>query len=167
MAKLRKRGLVTLLQLTAVAAVFFLVCTAAWASPEDESDFFMTCPGVRMLTLDPDTLNFQPGLDQILAGWTQDDVIVAKASANVTWVLTIRGSAEAWEGPWDKPVSDIWWKYDGGQYQPLSTSVTEIVSGGPVNQHAYPVHFKVKLDIEKDVPGDYYYSYIIFELASP
>jgi len=162
----------------AIAIMLFCI-PAAYAEPEDESDFTMSVPGVRSLTIDPDSLRFDPDLDQITRGYTDEEVVIATVSANVGWVLTITGSAQVWEGPWQKPVGDIYWKYGGGEagsigtdsgvagYQSLTTLSAVVVSGGPCNQHTYPISFGVKLDIEKDVPGEYYYAYIVFELTTP
>ena len=147
--------------------IFLLAVPWAWADVEDESDTSMTVPGVRSLTLDQQSLHFEPTIEEMINGWTQQKPIIARVSANVGWVLTVRGSSELWEAPWSKPVTDLYWKYDGGEYAPLTTDVVEIVSGGPCNQHTFPVHFMVKLDLEKDVPGEYYYNYIVFELAAP
>jgi len=147
--------------------IFLLSVSIAWADSEDDSDASMTVPGVRSLTLEQQSLHFEPTLTQMIDGWTQQKPIIARVSANVGWVLTVHGSSDLWDAPWDKPVTDLYWRYASGEYAPLTTDMVEVVSGGPCNQLTYPIHFMVKLDLADDVPGDYYYEYIVFELAAP
>ena len=154
-------------QLIISFVILLLLCPAAHAVPEDDSGFGMDVPGVRSLTLDDESLYMEPGIIEMLDGFTDPEVITASVCANVTWVLTIRGSDELWDGPWDKPITDIYWNYNGGDYVPLGMDSAYIVSGGPCNQVEYPINFKVKLDMEYDLPGEYYYEYIVFELSAP
>ena len=166
--KLRNNRRVTILKNLIIAVVMLLVlCPAAHAESEDDSGFSMGVPGVRSLTLEDNNIQFEPDTLQMLDGWTHQEVLIARVNANVDWVLTVRGSDEYWEGPWQKPVSDIYWKYGGLDYESMSTQNATVASGGPCNQNTYPIHFKVMLDLESDVPGDYYYEYVVFELSAP
>lgn len=149
------------------AALCVLHVAPALAAPEDDSDFYMSVPGVRTLKLDRTSLQFTPGAMELESGWTQQKVIVAHISANVDWALRISGTMEAWEGPWDKPVGDIHWKCGGGGFTALTTTEAVAAEGGPSNQQAFPLHFKVKLDWTKDIPGEYTYSYILLEVTEP
>jgi hypothetical protein len=148
--------------------ILLLWSPAARSGPEDDSDLSMSVPGVRLLTLERDTISFEPGILEMVDGWSNEEVLTARVSANVDWVLTIKGSEALWEAPWDKPVSDIYWSYGGGEYVPLSsTQSAQVVAGGLSKEAAYPIKLKVMLDLEKDVPGKYYYSYLVVELTAP
>lgn len=156
--------------LTAFLAAFMLVSVSgfiAYAAPEDEGDFSMSVPGVRMLTLDRRSLEFSPGGPEFEAGFSEHKVVVASVSANAEWLLVISGTSETWQGPWAKPVGDIQWRYGGGQYAALSRNEASVVSGGAQNQRSYPVHFRIKLGWENDVPGDYRYEFVLFQLTTP
>jgi hypothetical protein len=157
-----------LIQSIIAVAIVLLWSPAARSGPEDDSDFSVSVPGVRLLTLERDSIRFEADILQIVDGWTNEEMLVARVSANVDWVLTVRGSEELWEGPWQKPVSDIYWSYGGGEYRPLSsTESAQVVAGGLSKEAGYPIELKVKLDLEKDVPGEYYYSYLVVELTAP
>lgn len=146
---------------------FFLLCTAANADEAAESDYSMEVIAVRLLTLDRESLQFFPKAREMIDGFTHQQVLHVEVSANVGWVLTVSGTAGNWRGPWDKPVEDVYWKYGEGGYTALSTSPAEVSSAGPANQRTLPIHIKIKLDIEEDVPGQYFYEYVIFELVEP
>jgi len=150
-------------------ALFILLVfsPAAYATADDDSDMSMRVPDVRLVNVDVGTISFEPDINDFIDGWTQKKTITAVVSANTNWVLTIRGSEEYWEGPWEKPVTDIYWALAGGEYQPLTTTATPVAAGGLSNRSGYPVHIKVKLDTSMDAPGEYYYYVIMFELASP
>ena len=159
---------VAILKNLIIAVVILLVfCPAAHAEPEDDSVFSMGVPGVRSLTLEQDNIQFAPDTLQMLDGWTHHEVLIARVNANVGWVLTVRGSEELWDGPWQKPVSDICWSYGGADYESLRMQSAYVASGGPCNQQTYPIYFKIMLDLVSDIPGEYYYAYIVFELSAP
>lgn len=162
-----KRRVAILKQLFFSVVILFAFCPAVLADPVDDSGFSMGVPGIRSLTLDQNNIHFEPDIRQMVDGWTHQEVLIARVNANVDWVLTVRGSDDLWDGPWEKPVTDIYWKYGGGEYASLDMQSMYVASGGPTNHQAYPIHFKVKLDLALDVPGDYYYEYVIFELSSP
>jgi len=147
--------------------ILLLCCPAAYAGEDDDSDLSMRVPDVRLVNVEPGSINFAPDMTDMINGWTKTEEITAVVSANTNWVLTIKGSEEYWEGPWQKPVSDIYWNLAGGEYQPLTTQSTEVASGGKCNGSGYPIHMKVELDLSQDAPGEYYYYVIIFELTSP
>ncbi len=158
--------------LLAIAAFAAALCVsisgnAAFAAPDDEGDFSMSVPGVRMLTLDRRSLEFSPGGPELEAGFSEHKVVVASISANAEWMLVVSGSAAAWQGPWAKPVEDIQWRYGGGQYASLTMNEASVVSGGAQSKRSYPVHFRIKLDWENDVPGEYRYEYVMFQLTTP
>jgi hypothetical protein len=175
--KYRKNGPIAMIIIA--IAVMLLCIPAAYADREDDSDFTMSVPGIRSLTIEPDSLRFEPDLNQMERGYTNQELVTARVSSNVSWVLTIRGSVEVWEGPWQKPVGDICWKYGaegavsvateagGAGYRSLTTQQAVVVSGGPCNQRTYPIHIRINLDMEKDKPGEYYYAYVVFELTTP
>ena len=148
-------------------AILVLCAASGHAEEDDDSGFSLSVLDVRILSLDRSSLEFTPGAREMVEGFTHQQVLQARVSANANWVLTISGTEGNWSGPWPKPVEYIYWKYDGGEYVCLTTSAAEVFSGGPADQRTLPVHFKVKLDFETDLPGRYTYEYVVFELAEP
>jgi hypothetical protein len=151
----------------AVAAALLLILPSSVRAEDDQSDFSMTVPGVKAITIESGTLIFAPDLTQLLDGWTTVEILDATVSANEDWLLTIRGSLDNWTGPWLKPVGDIYWKYGAGDYAPLTTSSVDVTTGGPVNSGSYSLDFKIALDLETDTPGNYSYTYVTIELTAP
>ncbi len=152
----------------AAACLFFIFAVpAVHADSEDVSGLTVSIGEVRTITLESGSFNFSPDINELLDGRTEHQSWDAIVSANVGWVLTIRGAEDTWDGPWDKPVSDILWEYDGGGYMPLDTEPQIVCSGGPSNREPYPIGITVQLDFEKDIPGDYHYGYIVLELSAP
>jgi len=147
--------------------VLLLCCAAAYAKQEGDSDLSMQVPDVYLLDVEPGSIDFQPDLGNVLEGWTEAREVTAIVSANADWVLKIRGSQEFWEAPYQKPVSDIYWNLAVGDFQPLSTQFAPVVSGGLADASEYPIHIKVKLDISKEIPGDYHYYYVVIGLMTP
>lgn len=147
--------------------ILLVCCPAVYAAEDDDSDMSMRVPDVRLLDVEPNSINFEPDLNNMVNGWTEAKLITAVVSANAGWLLTIKGSSDYWEGPYQKPISDIYWNLADGEFLPLSTQSTEVVSGGLSNQSGYPINIKVKLDISRDLPGDYYYYSVIIELIAP
>jgi hypothetical protein len=150
-----------------VIIILLLLCPASYADREDESDFSMRCPEVRYLTLEPDSLDFESSMANMVEGWTSTKVLTARVFANVQWVMKIKGTSGTWEGPYAKPISDIYWSYGTGTPVPLTTDSATVVSGGCCFNEPFPIDIKVKLDMTRDVPGDYYYTYILVELSAP
>jgi hypothetical protein len=151
-----------------VAVFILLVCSvAANAEAEDDSDVSMRIPDVRLVEVNPGYLEYYPSLNDMTNGWTETKQVTAVVSANADWVLTIKGSSESWEGPYAKPISDIYWNYGGGDYVPLSTQGAMIAVGGLSNGTGYDVSFRIKLDLSRDLPGDYHYYYVVFEMLEP
>ena len=149
------------------ALVILLLCSPTYAKSDDDSDFSLRCPAMHMVTVEPDSLSFQPDMAALAAGWTETKQLTAWVSANVPWKLTIKGSVASWAGPYPKPVSDIYWSYGPGAYVPLTTSSATVATGGLANRQPYPINIKVKMDLSKDLPGDYQYYYIVVELSTP
>ena len=156
-----------LARLICTAAAILALCIPALADSDDDGEFAMSVPGVRTLKLDRNSLQFTPGAMELENGWTQQQVIIARVSANVDWVVKLSGTENYWDGPWEKPVADIHWKYGGGGFTSLTTTEAAVEQGGPANQRSLPIHFKIKLDWVKDIPGEYTYAYILFEVTEP
>jgi len=151
-----------------VATIFLLLLTrSAFAVPDDQSGFSIIIEDVRTLSLDSEITYFAPDVMQILSGWTGEQVWTTTINANVDWVLTIRGTEAFWDGPWQKPVGDIWWEYNGGGFVPLDTEPAEVCSAGPSDHQVHQIRFRLAVDLLKDIPGDYYYGYLVLELAAP
>jgi len=151
-----------------VAAFFLLVwCPAVNAEADDGSDMSMRIPDVRLIEVDPDYIEFDPSLNDMVSGWTETRTITATVSANADWVLTIKGGSETWDGPYMKPVSDIYWNLAGGDYVALGTQNSMITAGGLSNGTGYDISFRIQLDLSRDLPGDYHYYDVIFELLEP
>jgi len=157
----------SLAQFACIAALLVFIGLPAWADSEDDPDFYLSVPGVRALKLDRTSLQFTPGAQEMEAGWTQQQVLLARVSANVEWALKLSGTVEQWEGPWDKPVGDIHWKCGGGGYTALTLTEAVAAEGGPCNQQTVPLHFRIRLDWANDTPGEYTYSYILIEVTQP
>lgn len=170
MSDMRHSGRKYTLVLTQIilTTAFLLVFTeAAHADMVYESGFSITISEVRSLTLDSDTVNLTPDATSVLTGWMEEQTWEVNVWANVDWVLRIRGTSSTWEGPWPKPVGDIYCAYAGSEYVPLDTAPVEIYRGGPADHESYPINFRIALDPLLDIPGEYYYSYIVLELESP
>ena len=163
-----KHKAVVILSLILTAITFSLLSALpAHAGPEDDSGFSMSVTGIRYLYLENETLEFTPDAEQMLDGWTTTEQSVVWVSANVPWLLTIRGTEEYWEGSWLKPLSDIYWKFGNAEYIPLSTEPENITLDGPINAGQFPIDIRIKLDMETDLPGNYTYTYLLFELSAP
>lgn len=152
-----------------VLAGFFLLAVPlpSLAVRESESDFSIVISEVRSLTLDAESIYLDPAASELIAGWTEERSWNATVCANVDWVLSIRGTDPTWEGPWPKPVGDIYWSYDGSEFVPLDTLPVEVCVDGPVDHKSYPITFRIALDPLEDVPGEYRYGYIVLELTAP
>ena len=147
--------------------LILLVCPEAAAQSDDQSRFAIPVGEVRVLELDTEITFFAPGVAEVLAGRTTEQTWNMVVSSNTDWVLTIRGTDEYWDGPWQKPVSDIMYRYGTSDFIPLSTEPTVVSSGDRADHVTYPVDFSISLNMLKDIPGDYFYGYVVFELASP
>lgn len=163
MSNKRGAGLAQLI----LGATFLLLAAVAHADTVDESGVSIIISEVRSLVLDSESVSLAPGVTELLAGWTEERYWNATVSSNADWVLTIRGTEATWEGPWPKPVGDIWWENGGGEYVPLDTEPVEVCRGGPADHEAYSIHCRIALDPERDIPGDYFYANIVFELTTP
>lgn len=150
-----------------IMAVFLMLVLPAYGGTDDGSGFTMSVTGIRYLTLENGSVAFTPEPEQMINGWTTEEQSVVWVSANVPWVLTIRGSEDYWEGPWAKPVSDIYWRYGTSEFIPLGTTSETIAIDGPVSSEQFLIDLKIKLDMENDLPGDYTYSYVVFEISAP
>jgi hypothetical protein len=144
-----------------------LFSPAAAAQSDNESRFAIPIGEVRVLELDTEITYFTPGVAEVLAGRTGEQMWNMVVSANTEWLLTIRGTDEYWDGPWEKPVGDILWRYDMPEFVPLTTEPVVVSSGGPADHVVYPIEFSISLNMLNDIPGEYFYGYVVFELASP
>ena len=138
----------------------------AWAEANHQTDFSIIVGEVRTVSVDRENLDLIPVAAELIAGWTRVGTLNITVSANVEWALSIRGSEPFWEAPWNKPVGDIFWSYNGSEYFPLDVIATEVLTGGPSDNEIYPLNFKISLDPLEDIPGDYYYPEIIIEVTS-
>jgi hypothetical protein len=154
--------------------IFFIACYVATcligAFPANAEDTYqagisIVIGQVRTVTVDTQYADFQPTAPELIEGWTQVQTINAMVSANTHWEMTIRGSDEYWNAPWEKPVGDIFWSYDGSEYVPLTVDPAFVVNGSAVVDENYSIEFIVALDPLKDIPGDYSYPQIIVELS--
>lgn len=148
-------------------ALLLLLPLAAFADDaEEEPEFEMEIGELRVLTLDRNELSFEPTVVELEGGETNPAVLTASIKSNIEWVLYVSGTAEEWDGPWDKPVSHILYSTGAG-YSPLSTGTAEIASGLATSGTDVDINFKVQLDMGVDVPGVYFYRSVRFELAGP
>lgn len=145
--------------------LFFL--PAAHADPTEGSSLTISIGEVRTISLESGSIYLSPNINELLEGRIEPQTWDAIVSSNVDWVLTIRGTEDTWDGPWQKPVGDILWSYEGGDFTPLDMEPQVVWSGGPSNREHYPINFTVELDFINDVPGEYHYGYIVLELSAP
>lgn len=152
-----------------IAALLLLLFLSPQAAAQSDGDshFSMPVPEIRVLELDTELTFIAPGVAEVLAGRTTEQTWNTVVSSNTDWVLTIRGTEEYWDGPWQKPVSDILCRFDDSEFITLDTEPVEICSGGRVDHAEYPVEFSISLNLLNDIPGEYFYGYVVFELASP
>ena len=154
----------------AVIGCFSLLLAAAAPAladdSEDRPEFSMDIDPVMFVQLDRENLDFNPGVNELIAGQSAAQQLTARVTANTDWVLTIAGSAELWDGPWAKPVGDILWRCGSGEFSSLTLSGVEIGSGGPAREQAVGIDFRIRLDVTKDTPGSYRYEYIVFQVAA-
>jgi hypothetical protein len=149
------------------ALLLLLFASAALAEPEQDSGFTMSVQEVRMLTIDRQSILLNPDIHEIINGMAEPEKLSMAVSANVAWVLTVRGTDPYWNGPWEKPVTDILWRVGQDEFKPLTTDPVEVMSGNPTTQKIFDIDLTSMLSMEKDVPGDYSYAYIVFELTPP
>lgn len=169
-SRMRRRiygNVILLTQLLIALLIVLLLCPKSIAQSDDQSRFVIPVGEVRVLELDTEITFFAPGVAEVLAGRTAEQTWNMVVSSNTDWILTIRGSDEYWDGPWQKPVSDILWRHEMADFIPLSTEPAVVSSGGMADHVAYPIEFSISLNMLNDIPGDYFYGYVVFEFASP
>jgi len=150
------------------ALVILLACSpAVFAQADDDSNLSMQVPDVRLIKVEPAYLEFGPSMADMVNGWTETQQVTAYVSANADWMLMIKGASEVWEGPYQKPVSDIYWSLAGRDSNPLSTESSMIISGGLCRDSEYPINIQIMLDVSRDLPGNYHYYNVIFEMVEP
>jgi hypothetical protein len=148
-------------------ALLTVLAEPARAARDTESGFSIVVSEVRSITFNAESTFLTPTATELIRGWTQERMWDIEVSANAEWVLQVRGTESAWDGPWLKPVGDIYWSYEGSEYLPLDTTPVEVCMGGPADHKPCPVTFKVALDPLEDIPGEYRYRTIVFELSEP
>jgi hypothetical protein len=163
----RKSHAIVLAQLILAGIILPALATPSHAARDTQSGFSLVVSEVRSLSIDSGSSYLSPGAAEILAGWTQEHSTDITISSNTEWVLSIRGASPTWDGPWAKPVGDVYWSCNGSDYMPLSTDPAQVCLGGPSDHRPYPINFKVHLDPLKDIPGDYRYTSIVLELTAP
>jgi hypothetical protein len=152
-----------------VSTTFFVLilafASATLAKNADDSGYTIIVTDISMVSIDSTQVTLSPDTYEWLNGWTSEQTWRVVCSSNANCVLTVRGLDETWDAPWSKPVSEIFWSYGGSEFQPLSTQPTEVCAVGPSDHVVFPIQYKVALDILKDIPGDYFYKGIIFEIS--
>jgi hypothetical protein len=155
-----------------VSTTFFILTLAfvtfispTFAQNSDESDYTIIVTDISLVSIDSTQVTLAPDTYEWLNGWTNEQGWKVVCSSNEACVLTVRGLDETWDAPWPKPVGEIFWSYGGGEFQPLSTEPTEVCSIGPADHEVFTIQYKVALDILKDIPGEYFYTGVIFEIS--
>jgi len=150
-----------------LAVVIYLLYTGvAYADSESNSGISIVISDVKVLSVDADSLTLSPAAPEVLSGWTEQQTWNVTICANVEWALTIRGTAPTWDGPWLKPVGDIFFSSGGSDFAPVETESTRVCTGGPSDNEVRPINFKIALDPLKDIPGEYFYGYIVLEFET-
>ena len=152
--------------ITAAVVVLLLLAPVAYADSESNSGISIVISEVKVLSVDADNLTLSPAAPEVLSGWTEQQTWNVTISANVEWALTIRGTAPTWDGPWLKPVGDIFFSSDGSDFAPVGTEPVRVCTGGPSDNEVRPINFKIALDPLKDIPGEYFYGYIVLEFET-
>lgn len=89
-------------------------------------------------------------------------------SANRNYKVQISAAAGSFTGPYAKPASDLAWSNAlAGTYAALSTTPTDMTTGGPTTASApVGVFYKTTYNIATDVPGSYTLD-VTFTLVAP
>ncbi|HEV8447559.1 MAG TPA: hypothetical protein VGQ44_12090 [Gemmatimonadaceae bacterium] len=89
-------------------------------------------------------------------------------SANRNYKVQISAATAAFTGPYAKPASDLLWSNTNGSgYVGLTTTPTDMTSGGPTTASApVGVFYKTSYNIATDVPGSYQID-VKFTLVAP
>ena len=157
----------TLLPVIFITTLLLVLPSPAQAEWEIESNFSIIISEVRVFELGCENVSPNPGATALLTGLTEQNPIDVTISTNVAWLLTIRGSDPFWEAPWQKPVSDMQFSYDGGEFQSIGLTAATVTGGEPADHEIYTVNLRASLDPLYDIPGEYSYNYIIFEIETP
>jgi len=89
-------------------------------------------------------------------------------SANRNYKVQISAAAASFTGPYAKPAGDLSWSNAAaGTFTALSTTATDMTSGGPTTGSAVVgVFYKTAYNIATDVPGSYTLD-VKFTLVAP
>jgi hypothetical protein len=158
---------IVFLYLSFGSIAFLASANISFANQENDANLSAIIPELQSLSINSNLEFFTPGSAELITGVSRVNLIEVTVSSNTDWVLCIRGSDETWEGPWAKPLSDISWSFDGGEFIPLKTTLADVCMGGSADHQLCPISFKIILDPLKDIPGEYRYPSIIFELSAP
>jgi len=154
------------LSLPFTVIMLLVFACAAHADSTHNSGISIVISEVKVLSVDADSLTLSPAAPEVIVGWTETQIWNVTISANVEWALTIRGTTSTWDGPWLKPVGDIFFSCGGSDFTPIETEPLRVCTGGPSNNEIRPINFKIALDPLKDIPGEYFYGYIVLEFET-
>lgn len=161
-------------------ALVLLLCLSAvpaFADEEAELDITVTIQPATNLTVSPVSISFEPP-DDISAARFNDiqpggfgislaEGVTLTIKSNTAWKLYVKGSAEYFSGPYDKPVTDIRWVDGTSVYTDLTMTDALVYEGSTgtsgINKS---VNFRIKLWWAYDEPGSYTYNSVVFTLVN-
>lgn len=151
-----------------VAGMVMGVVTGFAASVSQGSTAVFTVPTLIRLSLDTSMIDFGAlTMDDYDLGYKEALAAqIVTVWSNRDWTLTVAADSDTWEGPWDKPASDLELKVASvskpgrvdeyaSDYFGLSTSAQDVATGFPGGNIAFTMDFKVLVSWDNDVAGNY------------
>ena len=144
------------------------VVTGLAASVSQGSTAIFSVPTLIRLTVDTATINFGSlTMDDYDLGYKELlGAQIVTVWSNRDWTLTVAANSATWTGPWAKPASDLELKVASvskpgrvtsyaSAYFGLATTAQDVAVGIPGGNIAFTMDFRVLLDWDNDVAGDY------------
>jgi len=144
------------------------VVTGLAASVSQGSTAIFSVPTLIRLTVDTATINFgYLTMDDYDLGYKELlGAQIVTVWSNRDWTLTVAANSATWTGPWAKPASDLELKvanvskpgrvtFYASAYFGLATTAQDVAVGIPGGNIAFTMDFRVLLDWDNDVAGDY------------
>ena len=144
------------------------VVTGLAASGSQGSTAIFSVPTLIRLTVDTATINFGTlTMDDYDLGYKELlGAQIVTVWSNRDWSLNVAANSATWTGPWDKPSTDLLLAVGGVNkpervetiikgYFGLKVEDEMIAAGYPGGNIAFTMNFRVLLDWDNDVAGDY------------
>ncbi len=144
------------------------VVTGMAASVSQGSTAIFSVPTLIRLTVNTATINFGTlTMDDYDLGYKELlGAQIVTVWSNRDWTLTVAANSATWTGPWAKPASDLELKvasvskpdrvtFYASAYFGLAMTAQDVAVGVPGGNIAFTMDFRVLLDWDNDVAGDY------------